>query len=200
MSVTQGSRAVFLLPLVLSALLFTGCGSSPARVTVATGGVTCADITGALAFSPPLTANGKSTESTRITLAAARCRTSGSDVAGVTSGHVTSTISSMSNACNRVLTLRSLTIRATWTPATIGPSVITFSEYNLSSSPSGAGGFTFPNPGGTAEVTGSFAGSDGGARSTAAVFFDRTVTQLLAACRSRGLAAIPVTSGRVTLQ
>jgi hypothetical protein len=31
------------------------------------------------------------------------------------------------------------------------------------------------------------------------VVFNRTITQLLAACRSSGLASIPVTSGRVTL-
>ncbi len=61
-------------------------------------------------------------------------------------------------------------------------------------------GFTFPNPGGTTKVTGSFAGSDHGASSSATVFFDRTAVQLLAACRTSGLVSMPVTSGRVSLK
>ncbi|HLM94975.1 MAG TPA: hypothetical protein VK283_01595 [Acidimicrobiales bacterium] len=61
-------------------------------------------------------------------------------------------------------------------------------------------GFTFPNPGGTTKVTGSFAGSDHGAGSSTTVFFNRTAVQLLAACRASGLVSIPVTSGHVSLK
>jgi hypothetical protein len=199
MSVLSKSKWAFLLPLALVAILATGCSSNSTPATVATGSVTCTHLTGRLAFSPRLTTRGGTTLSTAIVLKATGCTTSESNVPSVTSGNVTTTISSTSNACNRVLTLRSLTVKATWTPANIRASVISFSEYSLSSSRSGAGGFTFPNPGGTAKVTGSFAGSDNGANSIAVVVFNRTITQLLAACRSSGLASIPVTSGRVTL-
>lgn len=202
MVVTREARSVWLLPLAFVALLTAGCGSSssPATATLATGSVTCSNITGGLAFSPPLVTEGDSAESTAISLRASGCTTSGSDVSAVTGGKSATAISSPSNACNRVLTTRSLTLKVTWIPATIRPSLITFSEYGATSSRAGVVGFTFPNPGGTANVTGSFAGSDNGSRSTATVFFNRTAAQLLATCKSSGLTSIPVTSGRVTLK
>ncbi len=72
--------------------------------TVATGGITCTNITGGLTFSPPLTTTGSSAESTAVRLTAIGCTTSGSNVSSVTDGKATTTISSPSNACNRVLT------------------------------------------------------------------------------------------------
>jgi hypothetical protein len=119
----------------------------------------------------------------------------------VANGKATATILSPSSACSRVLTTRSLTLKVIWTPTTIRPSTITFSEYGLASSRAGPIGFTFPNPGGTARVTGSFAGSDNGAASIAAVFFSQTYEQLLETCQlSVGLSSIQVTSGHVTLK
>jgi hypothetical protein len=87
-----------------------------------------------------------------------------------------------------------------WSPATITPSVLDFSGYSITSTPAGNGGFSFPDPGGTAKVTGSFAGSDAGASSTAALYFDPSVAQIQSVCRSSGLSSLPVTSGTVTLK
>jgi hypothetical protein len=58
-----------------------------------------------------------------------------------------------------------------------------------------------PKSGATAKVTGSFAGSDHGAGTTATAFSGETTTQLLGACESSaGLTSIAVTSGSVTLK
>jgi hypothetical protein len=62
-------------------------------------------------------------------------------------------------------------------------------------------GFTLPASGGTAKVTGSFAGSDLGATSTAQTFSNQTGKQLLTACgSSAGLASLQVASGTLALK
>jgi hypothetical protein len=100
-----------------------------------------------------------------------------------------------------LITSRALTINIAWAPATIRPSVLTFSGYGGTTGTSGGEGFKLPNPGGTAKVTGSFSGSDHGASSTAVTLSDQTTTQLLSACGSpTGLTSIQVTSGTVSLQ
>jgi hypothetical protein len=203
MSVMHRWASVFLIALGLVAMLTAGCssGSVLANDTVATGSVTCTNITGTLAFSPPLTMKGNSPESTAITLVASGCTTTRSNVSSVTRGLAATTISSTSNSCSGLLSSRALTIKVAWTPATISQSVLTFSSYSAASSPSGGEGFTLPKLGGTAKVTGSFPGPDHGSGSVAATFSDQTATQLLTACGSSvGLASIRVTSGNVTLK
>ena len=172
-----------------------------ATVTVATGGVTCNSITGALTFSPSLTTKGGTAESTSITVNAAGCVTSGSNVSRITRGVGTATLTSTSNSCASLLNSRPLTIDIAWTPATVHQSVLTFSGYGGASGPSGGEGFTLPKSGATAMVTGSFAGADHGAGSTATAFSGQTTTQLLTACESSaGLTSIAVTSGSFTLK
>ena len=165
----------------------------------ATGRVTCSHITGGLAFSPPLTATGTSPESATITLKATGCTTTGSDVSTIGSGSTKVTLTSPTSACSGVLTLRSVALTIGWSSGAT-PSTVTFSGYSIASTPAGNGGFSFPNPGGSAAVTGSFAGSDRGTGSTAAIYFDPSVAQLLTVCRSSGLSSIPVTAGTVTLK
>ncbi len=203
------SRSALLLFLCLVAALATACGSSSSpsagppttTVTVASGGVTCTTITGSLTFSPPLTTKGGSSESTTVALHAAGCTTKGSNVASVTGGTGSATITSSTNACAGLLTSRPLTVDLTWAPSTIHSSVVTFSSYTGASGPSGGEGFILPAPGGTAKVTGSFSGSDHGASSTAATYSSQTGTQLLSACgAATGLTSIDVTSGILTLK
>lgn len=201
MSVMGKARSLLLLPLTLVAMLATGCSLTSATVVVATGGVTCTNMTGMLSFSPPLKTNGDEAESIAISLMATRCTTSGSNISSVTGAETYTTILSPSNACSGILTLRPFTTKVIWNPETIGPSVVHFSEYSFSSDRSGSEVFTLPNPGGTARVTGSFAGSDKGAGSTATAYLGRTLKQLLTACSTNlGLALVPVASGRVTLK
>ncbi len=178
MSTKCKSRLAFLLPLGLVAGLATSCSSSPhvATVVVATGGVTCNSITGALTFTPPLTTKGGSAESTAITLNATGCATSGSNVSKVTRGTASATITDTSNACTGLLNSRPITVNITWTPATIHPSVLTFSGYAGSTGSGGDLGFTLPKSGDTAKVIGSFPGADHGAGSTSTAFSNQSGT------------------------
>ncbi len=207
MSITRKVGVPGLVPLLALTLLAAACssGSSPsptsAPATTATGSVTCHNISGALAFSPPLTTKGTSPESTAITLTAAGCTTKGSNVSRVTKGTGSATLTSSTNSCTGLLTSRALTIDISWTPSTIRPTVLTFSGYGGASGTSGDEGFTLPDAGGTAKVMGSFAGADHGSGSTAATFSGQTATELLASCgSSTGLTSIEVTSGTVVLK
>jgi hypothetical protein len=194
----------------LTAVLASACSSAASSTSsasapaTASGSVTCSTVTGSLAFSPPLTATGAGAgagaETGTIRLHASGCATSGSDVSAVGSGTAAVSLSSPTSTCSGVLTLRSVALTIHWMPSTVTPSVLAFSGYSIASRPTGNGGFSFPDPGGTAKVTGSFAGSDGGASSTAAIYFDPSVAQLQSVCRSSGLSSIPVTSGTVTLR
>ena len=199
-----GWRWAPVLVLACTAVLASACGSSSSSGSTApaaaTGAVTCSNIIGGLSFSPPLTATGSGPETASIRLQASGCTTSGSSVSTVTSGTAKVTLTSPDSTCAGVLTLRSVALTIRWAPPSILPSTLTFSGYSIVSKPSGSGGFTFPDPGGTAKVTGSFAGSDGGAGSTATIYFDPSVAQIQTVCRSSGLASIPVTSGTVTLK
>ncbi len=207
MSMIRTLRLSLLVPLGLPAILATACSSSPSAapptttLTLATGEVTCTDITGALTFSPPLTTKGGSAESTAITLTAGRCTTKGSNVTTVTGATESATITSATNSCTGLLTSRALTINIAWNPTTIRPSVLTFSGYAGTSSSAGDVGFALPSSGGDAKVTGSFSGADHGAGSTATALSSQTGTQLLAACASSaGLTSVQVSSGTMTLQ
>ncbi|MGD0379876.1 MAG: hypothetical protein ABSC30_07815 [Acidimicrobiales bacterium] len=207
MSITRRLGLPGLAPLVLVAFLGAACSSgSGATATttaarIATGSVTCRTISGALAFSPALTTKGTSPESTAITLTAAGCTTKGSNASRVTKGTGSATITSSTNSCAGLLTSRALTIDISWTPSTVLPTVLTFSGYGGASGVSGDEGFTLPDAGGTAKVTGSFAGTDHGSGSSAATFSGQTATQLLASCgSSTGLTSIQVTSGTLVLK
>ncbi len=202
----RGPRLVALGLLAVAAAACSSGGSSSTTSTtappkIATGSVTCSDVTGSLTFSPPLTTKGTSPESTAISLRAASCITTGSNVATVASGVGSATISGTTNSCTNLLNPRTLTVNITWSPSSIRPSVLTFSGYAAATGPSNGEGFTLPNPKGTAKITGSFGGSDQGAASTAATFSGQTATQLLATCgSSAGLPSIQVTSGNLTLK
>jgi len=211
MGTTPPSRLSLVVALGLMAVLATACSSSPTAspkaspttttLTLATGGVTCTDITGSLTFTPPLTTKGTTAESTAISLRAGACTPVGSNVSSLTGGTASATISSTSNSCTGLLNSRTLAIDITWAPATIHPSVLTFSGYGGTTGTAGGEGFKLPNTGGGAKVTGSFSGSDHGAGSTAVTLSDQTATQLLAACgSSAGLTSIQVTSGTVSLK
>lgn len=182
----------------------SGAAAAPTTTTtaaVASGTIACTGITGSLTFSPPLTTKGTAAESTAINLQAAGCTASGSNAPAVTASTATATISSPTSSCTGLLTPRALTITITWSPSTIRPSVLTFSGYGAAMNSSGDEGFTLPTKGGTAKVTGSFAGSDQGASSTAQTFSNQTGTQLLASCgSSAGLASLQVTSGSLALK
>jgi hypothetical protein len=208
MSMLRMVRLTLVLPLGLVVTLAAcSSGSTPSAgptttaQTLATGGVTCTNITGSLTFTPPLTTKGGSAESTAITLSAAGCTTQGSNVSTVSGASGSATITSTTNSCTGLLNSRPLKVAMTWSPSTVRSSVVTFSGYGGVTNASGGEGFKLPNAGGTTKVTGSFAGSDHGAGSTATTYSNQTGTQLLTACgSSAGLPSLQVTTGTLTLK
>ncbi len=196
------SSIAVLLPLGVVVAMTAGCSSSTTptasapKVVVATGSVTCTTLTGTVSFSPPLTDSGTSPGTTSITVTSSGCTAAGSDVATVTGGTGTASVSNAKDSCSSLLTPQPLTFDITWSPATIHKSVVTFSGYSI-----GASGFTLPASGGNVKVAGSFAGPDHGASSAATANSSEDAQALLAACgSSAGLASIPVTSGSLLLK
>jgi hypothetical protein len=92
-------------------------------------------------------------------------------------------------------------VAASYTPSSVHASVVAFSGYAIVSAPTTADvGFSLPGSGGTATVTGSFAGTDKGAKSTATIYSTMTPTQALAACAAAGgLVSLSLAAGSVTL-
>ncbi len=197
------SRLAFVLPLGVVAAVFAGCGSgtgNPTTPTVATGTVSCAKVTGALTFSPPITGKGGLAETTTVVLKAGRCTTQGSNFSSVTGGTASATISTPSNSCTNLLTSKPLTVSIRWTPSTIRPSVLTLSGYGGVPNTSAAE-FTFPGPQATAKVGGSFAGSDHGSHSTAKILSQQNPVELINDCRSSsGIPSLGVKSGTLALK
>jgi hypothetical protein len=189
-----------LVPIGLVVIAGCSSGSSAPPVVVATGGVTCSDVSGTVSFSPPLTTSGSAAETVTVNLTTKGCTTHGSNVAHVQGGKIAATLSESSSACAALLNTQPVVVSATWSPTTIHPSTIDISGYSIGVSPSGGGGFTLPNKGGTSKVSGSFAGDDHGASSTSAIYSDQGVGQLVSACASAGgLSSITVTSGHLSL-
>jgi hypothetical protein len=197
---TRRPTAAISVPCVsgLLALALAGCGGGSSAATgPATGSITCQNITGTADFSPPLTLSGSATDTTTITLTSTECTTSGSDVTKVVSGTATVHNTSGSSSCVALLNSRPLTATVNWDPDTIEPSVVSFSGY--SPTEAGGTGFLFPGTGHSAKVTGSFAGANHGADSSASAFTTESTTQILGECSGPGLASIPISSGVLKL-
>ncbi len=179
----------------------TSTSSTTSAPTVATGSITCSG-TGTVTFDPPLQKGGTSPETATITIAASTCTTSGSNVSKVTGATTTLTLHGPSNACSALGTSNPAsgppTWTARWTPSSIANSMVTFSGHAIETNSAGDVGFVFPNSGGSASVTGSFAGSDKGAGSSASTYTDMTEHGVLSTCRSSGLPQL-TGKGTVTL-
>jgi hypothetical protein len=159
---------------------------------VATGTISC-KLTGTATFSPPLQKGGASAETRTFSVQASDCTTSGSDVSYVAGGTITGTTHMATNKCVSGLTsvTGGVTATITWSPSSIQPTVATFSGSAIGTNGAGEAGFVLPNPGGTASVTGSFAGSDNGAATTASLYTTMTESQILSTCdASSGLSSL----------
>jgi hypothetical protein len=194
--------AALAVVMLLAAACGSGGGSSSATgPVVATGSVTCTGLTGSVSFTPPLTSSATTAGQTAVNATATGCTTKGSNVSTIQSAALNGTISTATSACTGLLTSKPLTLYVTWDPPSVARSMLRFSGYTVGSSSGGGGGLVLPGSGNSAHVTGSFAGSDHGAESTANAYSSQGATQLLAACASPGgLANILVTSGKLTLK
>lgn len=170
-----------------------------------TGTLTCTKITGSVTFTPPLKGTTKNTnsETQKYSLTTTGCKTSGgSNIHSVTKGVVSQTIHTTDTSCNGLNygSGSGFNFTAVWTstPAAAN-SVIAFSG-DTPVVVSGKAGFKFPNPGGTAAVSGSFPGTNAGATSRAEGITAQTPTALLAPCSTAtGLKSIKIVKGSLTL-
>jgi hypothetical protein len=169
------------------------------KVIVATGSVTCKKVTGSIVFRPAVRHVGTTAETQVVTFRASACTTKGSNVRRVTSGQLTVTVHRPSNSCVDLLSTELPTGTGRWTPSSTHPTTASFSGLEFVDNKAGDVGFTVPNPGGTAHVTGSFAGTDHGRRSTATVYTNMTPLQFRDACLSAaGLSKQFIVSGVAT--
>jgi len=175
----------------------SGTTSIPAGSVVATGSITCT-LTGTVSHDPPARRGGDSPETDTFSIRLSGCTTSGSNASQVTGGTVTGVIHRPSNGCLKLAGSKPVTMTVTWSPSSLRSSAVSFSGDSVGPNGSGYLGYVLPDPGGTASVTGSFAGSDNGARSTVSASSALTTAQVLLACDSSGLATQTLT-GTATL-
>ena len=166
----------------------------------AANSVTCQSIRGSIAFTPALTLHGDAPEVVHIDLAASGCRSPNSSSSIGLEAAITGEILGSVNSCTNILLSRPVTATIRWMPRAVPPSLIMLSGYDISANASKDEGFTLPNVGGHAEVTGSFTGADHGGASKASIFSNETVNAILAQCQSTvGLEILSITSGRFVL-
>jgi len=117
----------------------------------------------------------------------------------VTSGTATATIQSPTNGCVSLLTSKPVAVAVALSPGSIHATVASFSGYAIVSDAAQHIGFGLPNAKGSANVAGSFAGTDNGAKSTASTYSDLTSTQLFVDCgTAAGVPTLPIATGTVT--
>ena len=199
-------KAAIVGPLLFLASFGAACSSgsssstsTTSAATLATGKVSCSKVTGTITFVPPLTNSGTSAETTKVAYTASGCTPSGSNVSTVASAQGSATITDSTNGCTGIATSKPVKLAVVWSPTTIRSTAVSYSGYKVAANASGDYGFTLPNPGGSATVTGSFSGS-GGATSTASTYSDSTAAQIATACASSaGLASLTLTTGSFTI-
>ena len=191
--------------LIGTAALIPPASASPAKshpkVVVATGSVTCSKISGSISFHPAEHHVGTAREKITFVFRASHCVTSGSNVKNVTSGYLSEVVTRPDNACASGLYSQPLHATGTWTAKNLRLRATTgkFSGFDFVCASNGDVGLVIPNKGGSAQITGSFAGSNHGATSTAVSYMNLTATQVRAAClSSQGLSSLKFTGGRVT--
>lgn len=177
----------------------TALAASKPKVVVATGSVTCHEVTGTITLSPALRRGGTTPETMVWKLRASGCRTSKSNVKAVTGGTLAIVAHQSTNACGNLVFSRRLQPTFSWAPRSVHATTATFSGWRFVRNSAGYEGFAMPNVGGTARVTGSFAGTDHGRRSVVTLFTNLTIATFTSACESpAGLARYTVTGGTAT--
>ncbi len=170
------------------------------KVTVATGGVTCRRLTGSITLSPPLQKGGVKPETMLWKIHVSDCTTTKSNVKHLVGVNMVSTVDRPNNACGGVVYSKSVSPSFAWIPKSVHSTSASFSGFSFLKNKAGREGFTLPNAGGTASVSGSFAGSDHGKRSVITLYTNLTIAAFTAACESKtGLAGYRIVSGSATL-
>jgi hypothetical protein len=168
-------------------------------VNVAHDNVTCADVSGTVTFSPPLTLAGTTDHSQTTTVSASlkKCVVSGANAATITKAAVSGTIddASTTGSCTGLSGATAVTgdLTTTWSSKDIlqpgDTSTTTFNQDvggTYTKGKNSYGLFEIPGAGGTIGVTGDFTGSNGGATSSIEAQTKDTEAQIVTACESPG--------------
>lgn len=184
--------------LLVSLCLVTVPDVGPAVASTSqTGIVDCRGLAGIIRFDPPLKNNGTSAEVAELKMTVHGCKASG----GGTTPHVGRAIVALSPATNNCSDLTSgeiggATVVIRWTPTKIGETSVDFPGFT----PLTGGEVGFSAGGVGTTVSGSYAGADAGASSTATVVSQLSTAQLADACRSaRGLRSLKIRRGTLDL-
>jgi len=190
---------------VLVAYLGVTAGSAAARARVyrgpAPGAVTCA-LSGALSFSPRISASGNAPHSSRLDAKLSSCTTSDGAVR-ITSGRVRESFPASPLNCASVSSTGApATVRVKWKGSLFGgraefsATTENSSRSQLVTNSNGFAGFTVPGGGGQSTASGSFAAGSG---STASAYTPFTPSALSSMCqRPRGFHTLKV-SGVITV-
>jgi hypothetical protein len=151
--------------------ILAGPALAPAKHdrTVATGTITCTKVTGIIGFSSPVKAHVVQKDTLTISVNVGGCKTQHSNVAHVTGGKLTLTVTTVVHGCPAGGVGADLAGTETWQPSSIAPSHLVSQDYASRDYTGGKGlvyhGKTpgilvlvFPAPGNSFSVTGSFAG------------------------------------------
>ena len=172
-----------------------------AKMVVATGSIICNKVSGSVTYHPA--EHHVSTGPVRIVFVfhASHCTTKDSNVKNVTGGSLSEVVTKPTNACASGISSHPVHATGTWTAKNVRlhSTTGTYSGFDFVIATNGDVGVVIPNSGGTAHITGSFAGTNHGATSKVVSYINLTATEIRAACLSpRGLSSVRITSGRVT--
>jgi len=127
---------------------------------------------------------------------ASACTTSKSNVKHVKGGGLTDVVRSPTNACGGGGVFKAHSAHPRVDPKSVHSTSASFSGFSFLQNKAGQEGFTIPNTGGNASVTGSFAGKDHGKRSVVTVYTNLTIAKFRTACKSKvGLTGYKIISG-----
>ena len=169
---------------------------SKSKVIVATGRVMCRKVTGSITLSPPLQKGGMKPEKMVWKIHVSDCTTTKSNVKHVKGVNMISIVHRPNNACGGVVYSKSMRPSFAWIPKSVHSTSASFSGFSFLQNKAGEEGFTMPNSGGSASVTGSFAGKDHGKRSVVTLYTNLTIAKFRTACESKaGLPGYKIISG-----
>ena len=151
--------------------ILAGPALAPAKhhPTVATGTITCTQVTGIIGFSSPVKAHVVQKDTLTISVDVGGCKTQHSNVAHVAGGKLILTVTTVVHGCPAGGVGADLAGTETWQPSSIAPSQLVSQDYTDRAYTGGKGFvytsktpgilvIVFPAPGNSFSVTGSFAG------------------------------------------
>lgn len=183
-----------------------GVASAKTTVNVAHDSITCADVSGTVTFSPPLTLTGGAlhSQSTTVTASLKKCTVTGPNAAKISKATVSGTIvdPSTTGSCTGLSGASAVTgnLTTTWKSSDIlqpgDTSTTTFNQDVGSTYTKGKnsyGLFEIPGAGGTIGVTGDFTGTNGGSTSSVEAQTKDTDAQIATQCEApAGLSSLTI--------